>query len=163
MRYKDSGLHFGIVSVLGHWVGGAAFLAFLISACVADIFAPKFMPAHTLALWTSVLVLPASAFRLYWRIANYHPAPLGGANPAQVLVGRGIALGMLLAGVVLPAMYWIKEVLAVTVSWWLTPLFWVGAACFCCGLALHLYGAFTHVFVLKDASLKRMLGYQIDL
>lgn len=163
MRYKDNGLQYGIVSVVGHWGGGAAFLMFLIFAGVADISATNSGPAHSFAFWMSLLVMPAFVFRLYWRIANYHPAPLGGANPAQVLVGRGIALGMLLAGVVLPTMYWIKEALTPTNSWWLTPLFWLGTACFCCGLALHLYGAFTHVFVLKDASLKRMLGYQVEL
>jgi cytochrome b561 len=163
MRFRDSGLHFGLVSVVGHWAGVAILLAFLISALVSDLTGSDFDSTRDVTLRVALLTAPFFAFRLYWRVSNFHPAPLGGANPAQVLAGRGVAMGMLLAGVVLPIMYWVKEVLAPASSWWLTPLFWLGVACFFGGLALHLYGAFIHVFILKDDSLKRLMGNQVDL
>jgi len=124
------------------------------------------------------LVLPLYTFRLYWRIISFHPAPLGGANPAQVLVGRGVALGMILAGVVLPVLYWAKEAqvgaglsaFGISMPSFTTEpgivvasLFWLGTVAFLLGFFLHIFGAFNHQYVLKDESLKRLAGRKIEL
>lgn len=123
-------------------------------------------------------VAPLYAFRLYWRLSNFHPAPLGGANPAQVLAGRGIALGMLLAGIVLPLLFWAKEASAgnalmpfglvlpagaIAPHALLEPLFWLGVAAFLLGLLAHLFGVYTHHVVLEDESLVRLCGRRIEL
>ena len=163
MRLRDNGLHFGLVSVVGHWGGATILAAFLLSAAASEFFDAEFNSTRVATLWIALLTAPIFAFRLYWRVTNFHPAPLGGANPAQVLAGRGVAMGMLLAGVVLPILYWTKEVVATASSWWLTPLFWLGVAFFLGVLILHLYGAFTHIFILKDDSLKRLMGHKVDL
>lgn len=163
MKLRDSGLHFGLVSVVSHWVGAALFAAFLTGVIAAEVTVACSNTASTLTHLIALFMVPLYAFRLYWRVTNFHPAPLGGANPAQVLAGRGVALGMLLAGVVLPLLYAAKEFLAIAHAVWLAPLFWLGVACFLGGLVLHLYGAFTHVFVLKDDSFKRLIGRKVDL
>ncbi len=163
MKLRDNGLHFGFVSVVGHWGGAAMLAAFLISASASELSDAEPSSTQNVTFWISLLTALIFAFRLYWRIVNFHPAPLGGASPAQVLAGRGVALGMLLAGVILPSLFLAKAFVTPGSSWWLTPLFWFGVACFLCGLALHLYGAFTHHFVLKDDSLKRVMGHKVDL
>lgn len=163
MKLRDSGLHFGFFSVVGHWGGAILLAAFLIGASASELSDAKLNFTQDVTFWISLLTAPVFAFRLYWRVTNFHPAPLGGPNPAQVLAGRGVALGMLLAGVVLPTLFLSKEFVTPGSSWWLTPLFWLGVACFLCGFALHLYGAFTHQFVLKDDSLKRLMGHKVDL
>ncbi|SHL79433.1 Cytochrome b561 [Roseovarius marisflavi] len=163
MKFRDSGLNFGLVSVVGHWTGAVLLVAFLASAILSVFSEAALDSSQNATLLIALITAPVFAFRLYWRITNFHPAPLGGASPAQVLAGRGIALGMLLAGVVLPLMYLAKEIFAAGYNWWLTPLFWLGVFCFSGGLVLHLYGAYTHTFILKDNSLKRLAGRKIDL
>jgi len=165
MRLRDTGLHFGLVTVIMHWLGAACILSFatgvLLEAITGSIAIRN--AALSIGAFTACLHL----FRFLWRLRNYHPAPLGGANPAQVLVGRGVALGMLLAGVVLPVMFWFKEgeatVSPIGQTWWFAPLFWLGFTCFLLGLLLHLFGVYTHVCKLKDNSLKRIMGTAIDL
>ncbi len=162
MNVKDTGLHFGLVSVISHWLGAACLTAFSAGVLWEVASGDPMVRNATLALGGLTACL--HTFRLIWRLKSYHPTPLGGANPAQVLVGRGVALGMLLAGVVLPTMYWVlRGSTSFSVPWWVTPLFWLGFTCFFLGLALHLFGAYTHVFKLKDDSLKRMFGFTVDL
>lgn len=173
MRTRDTGLHYGLVTITCHWIGAVLMLAFITATFVASDAAGR-----DLAMGLGLLTAPLYAFRLYWRLTNYNPAPLGGTNPAQVLVGQGVVLGMLLAGVVLPILFWAKEagggaqVHAFTLPLpsyaaepWslLTPLFWLGVTAFLLGFGLHLFGVYTHQFVLKDETLNRLLGKAVKL
>jgi len=166
MKLKDNGLRFGAVTVFSHWLGAAILISFSVGVILTTATGSDAIRAFTLTI--GLFSAGVHVFRMYWRLRNYHPAPLGGANPAQVLVGRGVAFGMLLAGIILPVMFKIKEgnwqqEFLNSQEWWFVPLFWVGFTCFLLGLLLHLYGAFTHVFTLKDDSLKRILGLPVDL
>jgi cytochrome b561 len=53
-----------------------------------------------------------SLFRLIWRYRHRHPMPLGGLPPVQVLAARGVAVGLLVGGVVLPILCWLNLSLA---------------------------------------------------
>lgn len=166
MKATDNGLRFGFVTVIAHWVGAVLLLSFSAGALISSLADHPGIGAFT--LWIGVLTSMVHAFRLYWRVSSYYPAPLGGANPAQVLVGRGVGLGMLLAGVVLPLMFCVKdggiaEGFMASQGWWFVPLFWLGYVMWALGFLLHLYGAYTHVRVLKDDSLKRITGRWVEM
>ncbi|WP_323776339.1 cytochrome b/b6 domain-containing protein [Leisingera sp.] len=165
MKLEDTGLHFGLVTVIMHWVGAACILSFATGVLWEAITEANEIRNATLHI--GALTACLHLFRLIWRLRNYHPAPLGGANPAQVLVGRGVALGMLLAGIVLPMMFWFKECDAIASpigqTWWYASLFWMGFTCCLLGLLLHLFGVYTHVCKFKDDSLKRMVGITTEL
>lgn len=165
MQLRDTGLHFGLVTVIAHWLGAALVLSFAAGVLWEAIAGATAI--RNVTFFIGGLTACLHFFRLVWRLRSYHPAPLGGANPAQVLVGRGVALGMLLAGIVLPVMFWLKEsdtsASRIAEAWWIAPLFWLGFSCFLLGLLLHLLGVYTHVFKHKDDTLKRMVGVPVDL
>jgi len=175
MQIKDTGLGFGIVTIVAHWVGVILMLGFLWAA-TAYLLIPESI-AFTTARNLAALCLVLYAFRLYWRLRHHHPLPLGPSSPVVVLVSRGITIGMLLAGIILPLIFiWAVEVRddqelfagAVTPShyegaaFYLTVLFFLGVGAFTLGLLLHLFGALKHVLQ-KDGSLSRMFGKNIEL
>ena len=166
------------MTVICHWFGAVLMIAFLVAAfSTLGLEGAEALQRRNMTLELGLLAMPFFVFRLYWRLANYYPAPLGGVNPAQVLVGRGIAIGMLLAGIVLPVLFWAKEAgsgselkafdltmpALSTPLPFLAPLFWLGVTAFLLGLALHLFGAYTHQIVLKDETLKRLIGLTVEL
>ena len=169
MAFKDTGLGFGWITILFHWLGAILMPVFVVRSVQDLCQVSDQNPTTPLAVAVCLLF----AFRLYWRLSHHHPLPLGNAKPVTVLVARGVALGMLLAGFVLPLMYlWLcSAMLAHGHSLWLgagggTIVFWLyhlGITAFSTGLCLHLYGAYQHHFVLKDESLPRLLGRKVDM
>ncbi len=164
MQMRDTGLGFGLVTIVSHWIGALLLPGFLIGS-----FAALWSFGGGWAARVAPLVALFFAFRLWWRLVHYHPLPLGGAKPVSVLVGRGVQLGMLLAGVVLPLMFlWLKSIGAGqgSLGAWGTVL-WVfyhlGALAFGLGWLLHLYGAYTHHVVFKDGTLLRLWGRHVDV
>lgn len=160
MRIRDTGLDYGIVTMLCHWLGALALPAFL-ALSLAALWGGSEKLATALAA-PGLIVMGLFAFRLYWRLSSYQPLPLGDARPVAVLVGRGVALGMLLAGVVLPGMHiWLATAEAPALA--VLILYHLGIAAFLGGFALHLYGAYRHQFISRDASLARLFGRKVEL
>jgi cytochrome b561 len=108
--------------------------------------------------------------------------PVGTPNPVEVIASRSVAVALALAMVLLPIAAWLGKSSAgvpiglpggFTVPPLMSPhaaaahvfsvLFDIGAGAFLCGLALHMFGAFKNHFVLKNDSLKRMLGKHVEL
>lgn len=164
MPVRDSGLGFGLVSLAGHWVGASLMLLF-IGICLSSLAldGPAQDARLAAALPVGTLCLVVSGFRIFWRLKHPWPMPLTSTSPAKVLAGRGVAFGLLLAGVILPLLLWAMHAAAGNWGLVLAGLFWVGIVAFVLGFLLHLYAALTHQFVQKDSSLARMLGKKIDL
>lgn len=182
MQIKDTGLAFGAVTIICHWTGAMLLPGFLLLAMVT--FSGEGAPAAgELANVTTLafLCLLLFSFRIYWRLKHYHPMPLGGAKPVEVIIGRCVAFGLLVAGVVLPLILWAAlsasglpfTVFGLTFpSIWsqgetasllLTVLFWMGVTAFTLGFLLHLFGAYKHQIVLKDDAVFRLMGKRIEL
>lgn len=183
MRMRDSGLAFGVVTISSHWIGAIAFPSFLV-ACLIASWAPEdgYVAAAQIAMQLGLPCFFLFSFRFVWRLVNYTPVPLGGSAPVEVLVGRAVVFGMLLAGIILPLFWWMKlsaegfDVVATTfgndvsispqattASILITVLFWLGAMAFTLGLTLHVLAALKHQFVLKDGAIGRILGRSVEL
>ncbi|MBI1494534.1 hypothetical protein [Halocynthiibacter styelae] len=162
MKLKDTGLHFGIVSVFAHWAGAICILCFAVGV-VWEIV----NPSHQIQAFIqsiACLIACLHVFRLVWRLRKYHPDLSGGENPAQVLSANGVAFGVLSAGAVLLAMLWIREGGAIVGdSWWFTSLYWLGFVFFLPRLLLHLFEVSGHVFKFRDESRNRMFDIAIEL
>jgi cytochrome b561 len=65
----------------------------------------------------------------------------------------------------LPGGLWIPSLLPVnpTLKHVVDVLFDIGASAFLAGLALHVFGAVKNHFLLKNNTLKRMLGKHVEL
>lgn len=182
MRLKDTGLGFGIVTIACHWTGAFLLPGFLLIALNTLTGSVPPDPARletvtTLAFACAILF----SFRIYWRLKHFHPMPLGGAKPVEVIVARCVAFGLLLAGVVLPLILWAAlsaggydfRVFDLTfpriwsegasAAFYLMGLFWLGVVAFTLGFLLHLFGAFKHQFVLKDDAVLRLMGKEVEL
>ncbi len=182
MKLGDTGLGFGMVTIVCHWTGVFVLPGFLILSLATLAGEAEPDPAR-LELLTTLGFVSALlfSFRMYWRLKQYHPMPLGGAKPVEVIVGRCVAFGLLLAGVVLPLILWAAlsaegeafRVLGLTFPriWPIGPvaafslmaLFWLGALAFTLGLLLHLFGAFRHQVILKDDAVLRMMGKDVEV
>lgn len=184
MQIRDTGLGFGIVTLSLHWLSAILLLTIVAVGLTMARMAPS--PDKT-ALVTvhgslGLVVFALAAFRLFWRWRHYHPLPLGPVSPPAVIVGRSVAIGLLLAGVVMPVIGAIlisargeniaafgflalpplvaNNRIVAQVAWFLHQ---AGAYAFIMGLGLHVYGALKHHFVLKDDTLRRMLGKNVEL
>jgi len=179
-QIRDTGLGFGVVTILLHWLGAALFIAYI----ALDLLGvgrgeARVMRVH-LALGLAIFIL--FAFRLFWRLGHYHPLPLGAVSPIAVIAARGVALGLLLAGIVLPLLEWVGiwssggavaffEVFVLpapfapdaTVARVAVVLRWLGIGAATLGFLFHAFGAFKHHFILKDDTLRRMLGKHVAL
>ncbi|NRG16629.1 cytochrome B [Rhizobiales bacterium] len=182
MKLRDTGLAFGVVTIACHWTGAFLLPGFLLLAVytLAGSASPDPESLNTL---TSLAFLCAVlfSFRIYWRLKHYHPMPLGGAKPVEVIIARCVAFGLLVAGVVLPLILWASLSasghefrlfgLAFPRIWsegeasafYLTGLFWLGVIAFTLGFLLHLFGAFKHQVILKDDAVLRLMGKKVEL
>ncbi|MGO1118494.1 cytochrome b/b6 domain-containing protein [Rhodovibrionaceae bacterium A322] len=182
MQFRDTALGFGLVTMINHWLG-ALLLPLFALLCFSTVFLSEEAKADR---WASCLSLglPLAvffAFRLFWRFRHHHPLPLGSPSPLAVMVGRAIAIGLLLAGVILPLLLWLKlsaeglsplvfeihlpTLLAPSLSLALvlSLLFWAGLCAFSLGFLLHLSAALKHQFILQDNAIARLLGKTIEL
>ncbi len=180
MQIRDTGLGFGIVTIALHWAGAALILGYLALYFLAAATGEAGPAAIRASL--GITVLAVFAFRLFWRLRHYHPLPLGAVSPIGVMAARGLALGLLLAGVVLPPVEWIMIWSAggavgffdlfslpalvgpnAAVARVAGFLYRVGVYALSVGIALHILAALKHQFVLRDDTLKRMLGKHVEL
>lgn len=184
MQIKDTGMGYGVVTLIVHWLGGVIMIATLAVGLILgqiDISADKDQ-LLTFHMSAGTLIFVLSIFRLYWRWRYYLPLPLGPADPVAVIMARGIALGLLSAGLLLSlagglAVY--NEGVPISL-FGLFPLpvalepskglaraasifHQIGAYALIAGLLLHIFGALKHHFVYKDQTVARMLGKKTEL
>jgi cytochrome b561 len=179
-QLRDSGLGFSLITVIVHWIVAAVLLSIL-AIEVVRFFSPSVETTRVLNLLGAVL-FPISIYRFWARVNSYHPLPLGTPNPVEVIISRSVAVGLALAMALLPLAAWLTKSAAgelielpgglVIPS--LIPqnheaaqtfgiLFNIGATAFLLGLALHIFGACKNHFMLKNDTLKRMLGKHVEL
>jgi cytochrome b561 len=184
MQLRDNGLRFSPITVVLHWVVALSLLTILclqVSIANATGEAARMEFARVQNLIGLVLFL-VSIYRFWARITAYHPLPVGTPNPIEVIISRSVAVALALAMVLLPIAVWASRSAAgeATDLPWdfsipaLLPanealkhvvdvLFDIGASLFLAGLALHLFGAVKNHFLLKNNTLKRMLGKHVEL
>lgn len=179
-QIRDTGLGFGVVTLVLHWLGAVLFIGYITLDLPGIGWGGARMTRVHLALGLVIFVL--FAFRLVWRFSHYHPLPLGAVSPIAVIAARGIALGLLLAGIVLPPLEWIGvwssggavaffEIFALPAPFApdaavaraaaILRLLGTGAATL--GVLFHAFGAFKHHVILKDDTVRRMLGKHVAL
>ncbi|MBV6822047.1 cytochrome b [Pseudomonas sp. PD9R] len=184
MQLRDNGLGFSPITVALHWI-----VAFLLLA----IFASQVMIGHAsseaqqmdfgqVQNLLGLMLFLVSIYRFWARITSYHPLPVGTPNPIEVIISRSVAVSLALAMVLLPIAVWasrsaagievglpgglsIPTLLPVndTLKHVVDVLFNIGASAFLAGLALHIFGAVKNHFLLKNNTLKRMLGKHVEL
>src|SRR5262249_17981275 len=113
---------------------------------------------------------------------SWHPLPVGTPNPIEVMISRSVAVALALAPVLLPVDGWLAMSAAgnvvtlpggIALPALIAPdgrvesvarlLHKIGAYAFLAGLALHVFGAMKNHFILKNDTLKRMLGKHVEL
>jgi superoxide oxidase len=184
MQLHDTGLRFGIITLVLHWVsatliGGILYFG-LTAARMAD--GPERLQQLRLHSAFGALIFVLACYRLHARMHTYHPLPLGTQSPIEVIIGRLVAVGLLVAACIIPVVGWIAmttsgitvmlfELMQLPAPFGRNPaiaettivLHWVGAYAFMAGLLLHVFGAFKHHFILKNDTLKRILGKHVEL
>ncbi|MGO4576464.1 cytochrome b [Cupriavidus sp. 2TAF22] len=184
MQYKDTGLRFSRITIFIHWLIAAAVALMVWLGLSASQLENGPEKAEILRVHGGVgaLVLVVSIYRLWARLTSYHPLPLGSPNPIEVIIGRSVAVGLALATVLLPLDGWLAmsaagEVITLPggivlpaltgpnaeVAYVAKLLHKIGVYAFLAGLALHIFGAVKHHFVLRNDTLKRMLGKNVEL
>ena len=184
MQLRDNGLGFSPITIVLHWVAAFAVMTIIIlQLCISNgsdamSIAEFKRVRNTLGL----LLFFVSCYRLWARLSTFHPLPIGTPNPVELIVSRSIAIALTLACVLLPVAAWLSmstgaEVVELFGSFCLPApldkdegakkvfdtLFLIGVAFFLAGLALHLFGVCKNHFVLKNDTLRRMLGKQVEL
>ena len=179
-KFRDNGLGFSPITIALHWMIAVLVLS-IIALKVLHSIDPALGSPRYVNLFGAVL-FPISIYRFWSRITSWHPLPVGTPNPIEVIVSRSVAVALALAMVLLPIAAWLTKScggqaielpggLVVPALLGVHPdavhafdvLFDIGAGAFLCGLALHMFGAFKNHFVLKNDSLKRMLGKHVEL
>jgi cytochrome b561 len=184
MQLRDNGLRFSPITVALHWIVAFSLLSII---CLQGFIAhaPDEVVRMELAKVQNLIGLVlflVSIYRFWARVTAYHPLPVGTPNPIEVIISRSVAVALALAMVLLPIAVWASRSAAgdVTALPWgfaipaLLPanqalkqvvdvLFDIGASLFLAGLALHIFGAIKNHFLLKNNTLKRMLGKHVEL
>ena len=179
-KTRDNGLGFSPITIALHWMIALLVLAIIAMKLVA-LVEPSVSSMRAVNLCGAIL-FPLSIYRFWARITSWHPLPVGSPNPVEVIVSRSVAVALALAMVLLPIAAWLAKSSAGEAielpGGFIVPalmsahpeaahvfnvLFDIGAGAFLCGLALHMFGAFKNHFVLKNDSLKRMLGKHVEL
>ncbi|MDZ5431695.1 cytochrome b/b6 domain-containing protein [Pseudomonas fluorescens] len=184
MQLRDNGLRFSPVTVALHWVVAFSLLGIfalqvLIDYASSAALQQEFGRVQNLL---GLMLFVVSTYRFWARITSYHPLPVGTPNPIEVIISRSVAVSLALAMVLLPIAVWASrsaagEVLELPGGLWIPTflpindalkhvvdvLFNIGASAFLAGLALHIFGAVKNHFLLKNNTLKRMLGKHVEL
>ena len=184
MQLRDNGLRFSPITVALHWIVVFSLLAIL---CLQSFIGHASDQAARMefARWQNLVGLVlflVSIYRFWARITAYHPLPVGTPNPIEVIISRSVAVALALAMVLLPIAVWASraaagEVVQLPGGLWIPALlpanptlkhgvdvlFDIGASAFLAGLALHVFGALKNHFLLKNNTLKRMLGKHVEL
>jgi cytochrome b561 len=167
-----------------HWVVAFALLAIFALQVLIDhaSSAAQQMELGRLQNLLGLILFLVSIYRFWARITSYHPLPVGTPNPIEVIISRSVAVSLALAMVLLPVAVWASRSAAgiavelpaglwiptflptnATLKHVVDVLFNIGASAFLAGLALHIFGAVKNHFLLKNNTLKRMLGKHVEL
>ena len=184
MQLRDNGLRFSPITVALHWIVVFSLLSIL---CLQGFIAhAPDQAARTefarLQNLIGLVLFLVSIYRFWARITAYHPLPVGTPNPIEVIISRSVAVALALAMVLLPIAVWASRSTAgeatdlpwgfsipallpasQTLKQIVDVLFDIGASLFLAGLALHSFGAVKNHFLLKNDTLKRMLGKHVEL
>lgn len=184
MQLRDNGLRFSPITIVLHWLVAALLLSILglevaMARTAAQASSARLEPIQNLL---GLMLFLISAYRFWARVSSPHPLPLGSPTPVQVIVSRSVATALALAMVLLLLAVWLSRAAAGVgielpgglmlpapigpskpLKAVLDALFNIGATAFVAGLALHLFGAFRNHLVLKNQTLRRMLGKQVEL
>ncbi|VVN32386.1 Cytochrome b561 [Pseudomonas fluorescens] len=184
MQRRDNGLRFSPITVVLHWVVALSLLAILclqvlIGQASSDATRAAFVHLQNLV---GLILFLVSIYRFWARITSYHPLPVGTPNPIEVIISRSVAVALALAMVLLPVAVWASRSAAgeavelpggfaipallpihAGLKHVVDVLFNIGASAFVAGLALHIFGALKNHFLLKNNTLKRMLGKHVEL
>ncbi|WP_433766025.1 cytochrome b [Pseudomonas putida] len=184
MQFKDNGLRFSPITIALHWVVAFSLLAIfglqlMIGQASDDVLRAALVRGQNLV---GLVLFLVSIYRFWARITAYHPLPVGTPNPIEVIISRSVAVSLALAMVLLPIAVWASrsaggELVELPGGWWIPSvlpvnaalkhvvdvLFNIGASAFLAGLALHIFGAVKNHFLLKNNTLKRMLGKHVEL
>ncbi len=184
MQARDNGLGFSPITIVLHWV--AAFV--VVSLALLQLMIVNASDALPLAEFKQLrntlglLLTLMSCYRFWARLSSFHPLPVGTPNPVELIVSRVVAISLTLACVLLPIAAWLSmsasgEAVELVGGYLLNSplaedkgvrrvldiLFVIGMVPFLGGLALHVFGAYKSHFVLKNDSLRRMLGKHVEL
>ena len=184
MQLRDNGLRFSTITVVLHWVVALSLLAIfglqlVIGQASSDVVR---MPYIHLQNLMGLILFLVSVYRFWARVTSYHPLPVGTPNPIEVIISRSVAVALALAMVLLPVAVWASrsaagETVGLPGGFYIPALlpihaglkhvvdvlFDIGASAFLAGLALHVFGAVKNHFLLKNNTLKRMLGKHVEL
>ncbi|CCD37850.1 cytochrome B561 [Candidatus Paraburkholderia kirkii UZHbot1] len=179
-KIRDNGLGFSPITIALHWIVATLVLSIIVLKMLHSIDPAWGSPRYVNLFGT--LSFPLSIYRFWARITSWHPLPVGMPNPVEVIVSRSVAVALALAMMLLPIAAWLAkssagqrielpgEILVPSIlsvhsgaAHVFNTLFDIGAGAFVCGLALHLFGALKNHFVLKNDSLKQMLGKHVEL
>jgi len=184
MQLRDNGLRFSPLTVVLHWIVAILLIAIVglglaISQTVDSVQQAECARVQHMLV---AILFVVSVYRFWARVTSYHPLPAGTPNPVEVIVSRSIAVALALAMVLLPIAAWFTKVAAgeavILPGGWTIPapigpgasahrvfafLFDLGGTAFTAGQALHLFGALKNHFVMKNDTLRRMLGKHVEL
>ncbi|MCK9689426.1 cytochrome b [Scleromatobacter humisilvae] len=184
MQARDNGLGFSPITIVLHWVAAFVVVSLVLLQLVivnADD-ALSLVEFKQLRNTLGLLLGLMSCYRFWARLSSFHPLPLGTPNPVELIVSRVVAISLTLACVLLPIDAWLSmsasgEAVELVggyvlpaplaedagVRRVLDSLFVIGLVPFLGGLALHVFGACKSHFILKNDSLRRMLGKHVEL
>lgn len=184
MQLRDNGLRFSPITVALHWVVALSLLAIVGLQLMIDQASSDTarMPLAHMQNLVGLILFLVSVYRFWARITSYHPLPVGTPNPIEVIISRSVAVALALAMVLLPIAVWASrsaggEAVVLPGGFSIPTLlpthaglkhvvdvlFDIGASAFLAGLALHVFGAVKNHFLLKNYTLKRMLGKHVEL
>jgi cytochrome b561 len=184
MQLRDNGLRFSPITVALHWVVAFSLLGIFALQVTIDYASSAALQQEFARVQNllGLMLFLVSTYRFWARITSYHPLPVGTPNPIEVIISRSVAVSLALAMVLLPIAVWASrsaagEVLELPGGLWIPTflptndalkhvvdvLFNIGASAFLAGLALHIFGAVKNHFLLKNNTLKRMLGKHVEL
>ncbi|WP_160108704.1 cytochrome b [Pseudomonas izuensis] len=184
MQLRDNGLRFSPITVTLHWVVAFSLLGiFILQVLIGHASSAALQQElGRVQNLLGLMLFLVSTYRFWARITAYHPLPVGTPNPIEVIISRSVAVSLALAMVLLPIAVWASraaagEVVELPGGWGIPTvlpanpalkqvvdgLFDIGATAFLAGLALHIFGAVKNHFLLKNNTLKRMLGKHVEL
>ncbi len=177
MRLRDTGLGFGLVTIVMHWIGAVMVLGFTLASTAVRLVPADAVGQATVAalVWTGVFASAISLFRLLWRVLHYYPLPLTAKSPLVIIVQRSLAFALLLGGIVLPWLFFalmpdgqadLPRALPVNAlgflpRWGLLSLYWLGSVLILATALVHAGAAIAGAFAGRDPSLARMAGRSI--
>ena len=176
MRWRDTPIGYGWVSIGLHWLTAALVLVMLFVG--NSIPSDKGFNLDKLRLHTSLAFVSYTAlwFRIWWRFKDGHPGPLARQNRTYFAIGKALHFLLLIALAAMlasgPVMAWtggypiqVFSLFTVPSPLPLSPAIFdfsrkihiAAATTLALGVALHICGSAKHFFIDNDGAIDRML------